>query len=249
MKTTLRRATRGVLRTSRRIRRRVQGRRANVNCPACGESFDEFVAHRGRPNARCPGCGSLERHRLLWLWLQEQDLFSRPRDVLHVSPEWAISRYFTRNRKARRSHGYVSIDIRPGAADMVADLTDLPFADDAYDLVFCNHVLEHIPNDRKAMRELRRVLRPDGLAILQHPIKREITVEDPAVTDPQERLQRFGQEDHVRIYGRDFSTRLEEAGFTVTVERYRDRLSKETKDRYGLGPNDLATADDLYLCS
>ena len=123
------------------------------------------------------------------------------------------------------------------------DITDLPFDDSRFDAIYCSHVLEHVPDDRKAMSELRRVLRPGGWAILQVPIKGIVTFEDPAVTTPEDRERVFGQSDHVRIYGLDFKDRLEEVGFKVTIVQYANVLSEEEIRLSAIG-----RGDDIYLC-
>jgi SAM-dependent methyltransferase len=120
----------------------------------------------------------------------------------------------------------------------------LPFRDGAFDALLCHHVLEHVPDDRAAMRELRRVLRPGGWAILQSPIRSrlEATLEDPAVTDPRERERLFGQRDHLRQYGRDYADRLRAAGFEVRAERFFDELPPERRARHGLKD------ETIWLC-
>jgi ubiquinone/menaquinone biosynthesis C-methylase UbiE len=141
--------------------------------------------------------------------------------------------------------GYMTADLmRP--ADMKIDITDIQLPENSFDIVYCSHVLEHVPDDRRAMREICRVLKPNGWAILMVPITAEKTVEDPSITDPHERLRLFGQDDHVRAYGPDFVERLEEAGFDVTVTRADDFLSSEEIDRIGVRD---AMTGEVYLCT
>lgn len=197
-------------------------------CPCCGESFAEFVdfRHSGTvyPCERCPRCGSLQRQRLLWLFLErETDLLRRPIRVLHVAPDFA---------SYRRLHAMPEIDYRTAdlqRSPMVpirVDITATPFADASFDLVMCSHVLEHVPDDRGALAEMRRVLKPDGVMLLQHPIDDlDVTDEDPAVTDLAERLRRWGQADHVRAYGRDYVQR------TCSASRRRDSTSPYGRTR------------------
>jgi SAM-dependent methyltransferase len=189
-----------------------------VECPCCGGSFGGFMPREGRAGAACPRCGALERHRLLWLWLREQlRLGDEVRDVLHVAPEPGL-------RRALRSVAglrWVGGDLSPEDPGVAAiDLTSLPFDDSSVDLVLCSHVLEHVADDGAALREIRRVLRPRGRAVLQQPVDGtlERTREDPSAS-PADRLRLFGQEDHVRLYGRDFADRLRAAGLDVELVR------------------------------
>lgn len=206
-----------------------------VECPCCGGRFRRFVAGgvRRREGARCPGCGSLERHRLLWLFLERfSTLYQKPYRVLHVAPEEQLARHLARQPNLR----YLSADLDSPIAMERVDLTRIPHADASFDAVLCCHVLEHIPDDRRAMRELRRVLAPGGFGILQTPVhSMDRTVEDPSVTDPAERRRRFGQSDHVRVYGRDFHDRLREAGFRVHRIRWSIKeLDPAEVERFGL---------------
>jgi SAM-dependent methyltransferase len=183
----------------------------------------------------CPRCGSRQRHRLLAIYLRERtDAFTRPQDVLHLAPEDGL------RHRLRAVHGprYVTADVEPGRADVAADIEVLPFEDDSFDAILCIHVLEHVADDRNAMRELRRVLRPGGWAVIQVPILRETTVEDPTEQDPAERLRRFGQDDHVRVYGADFFERLRDAGFRPTTIDMKPQLSRRTRWRCGLDYTD-----------
>jgi SAM-dependent methyltransferase len=184
-------------------------------CPACRSSVRRFstFGQPARPDAMCPVCGSLERHRLVWLFLQRRSdlLDGRPRRMLHVAPERCLESRF------RKIPGldYVSADLDDPAALIRLDITDIPYPDNYFDIIHCSHVLEHVDDDRRAMRELHRVLANDGWAILQVPIGAAETYEDPTVTDPNDRERVFGQSDHVRIYGLDYYDRLSAAGFAV----------------------------------
>lgn len=219
-----------------RIRSSVRALRASLlrgdryYCPVCDTGYRRFLAAgiRPRPNALCPGCGSLERHRLLVsildrLWADGR-LPSGGR-LLHVAPEAALADRF------RRSFDYLSIDLDGSQAMMAMDLTDLTFPDRSFDAVVCNHVLEHVPDDRKALSELYRVMRPGGWGSIQVPMDGAVTREDPAVTDPGERLRLYGQEDHVRQYGRDFLDRLSQAGFEVLIIGKVDLLDSSEIER------------------
>ncbi len=235
----LRPAVRGMLHAAR-------ARGNAVECPCCASTFAAFETHRGRADARCSRCGALERHRLLWLFLTERtNLFTDALRVLHVAPEYALRRHLERCGNL----DYISADLASPLAAVRADVTDLPFAAESFDVVMCNHVLEHVADDAAAMRELARVLRPAGWAILLSPIDRDraVTFEDPSVTAPAERLRVFGQEDHVRIYGRDYPQRLRRAGFAVEASTFADELSPAQLERYGL--TRCVTVEDLFVCS
>jgi SAM-dependent methyltransferase len=161
-----------------------------------------------------PSTLSLERHRLLWLYLKnETDFFTAKAKVLHFAPEQAFYKKF-RNLKNLE---YTTTDLNSPLADVKADICDLPFTTNEYDIIFCNHVLEHIPDDTKAMQELLRVLKPGGMAVLQIPqdLSRATTFEDNSITDPKERAEIFGQYDHVRVYVRDYFEKLRSIGFKV----------------------------------
>lgn len=203
------------------------------SCSVCGASFGRFARRgpRGTERDLCPSCGSRRRHRLLWLYLErETDLGRRPARVLQFAPEEGSARRLG----SAPGVAYVTADLEPGRAELTADITALDMPDAAYDVVLCVHVLEHVPDDRAALREVFRVLAPGGWAILQVPLFAERTDEDQSITDPAERLRRFGQEDHVRVYGRDFLDRVREAGFSLEVIQMRDRVSRFDQWRYGL---------------
>jgi SAM-dependent methyltransferase len=179
----------------------------------------------------CPRCGSRQRHRLLWLYLERRtDLPASSARVLHFAPEAGLERRL-RSLPALR---YRTADLEPGRGDLTLDVTEIDLPDASVDVLLCVHVLEHVEDDRRALRELHRVLAPGGWGVVQVPIQGERTDEDPAVRDPEERRRRFGQEDHVRMYGRDFRDRLVDAGFEVDVVVFRDELSPRERARYGL---------------
>jgi SAM-dependent methyltransferase len=233
------------------IERRVLYAGNRVSCPCCGGSFRKLKPHGERPNASCPGCGSLERHRLLWLYLVEHgDLFRRGTRVLHFAPEPALRESLSSIPGVR----YTGADLIPGPGVVALDITAIELDDASVDVVLCNPVLEHVPDDRTAMRELCRVLRRGGRAIMQHPVDygRLETYEDWSIVTPQGRLRAFGQEDHVRVYGRDFEQRLVNAGFRVEIDRYLDRMDEELIERHALRARvDTGTlrAEDIYVCT
>tara|TARA_R110002020_G_scaffold293535_5_gene509149 strand:+ start:67438 stop:68205 length:768 start_codon:yes stop_codon:yes gene_type:complete len=214
--------------------------------PIDSKGFSKFLPYgygTPRENVLSPSTLSLERHRLLWLYLKnETDFFTKKRKVLHFAPEQA---FYKRFRKLKNLD-YTTTDLNSPLADIKADICDLPFEDDAYDFIFCNHVLEHIPDDTKAMQELYRVLKPDGIAILQIPqdLKRENTFEDDSITDPKERAKIFGQYDHVRVYGRDYFEKLRKIGFKVQEIDLTAQISAQEVDKYRLAQGEI-----LPVCS
>jgi SAM-dependent methyltransferase len=203
--------------------------------PIDGKSFRKFLPYGygiQRPNVLSPSTLSLERHRLLWLYLNnETNFFSEKKKVLHMAPEQCFLKRFR-----KLNHDYITADLYSPIADVKADITKLPFEDDSFDVVFCNHVLEHIPDDTKAMQELYRVMKKGGMGIFQIPqdLNRETTFEDDSITDPKERAKIFGQYDHVRVYGRDYFDKLRSIGFTVDEVNYTEKLSAELSDKYRL---------------
>ena len=205
-------------------------------CPVCSTFSDVFLefGRKRRPDARCPCCGSLERHRLVWRYFESRtDLFNgRGKRVLHVAPEACFVAAFG----DAFGDGYLTGDrsARPGAMIRM-DVCAIPFPDQAVDVVYCSDVLEHVVDDRRAMAEFRRVLKPDGWAVLLVPVTVPHTVEDPSVTDPAERRRRFGQEDHVRRYGPDFADRLRQAGFQVACAGPADFLDAAEITRIAAG--------------
>lgn len=209
--------------------------------PIDGKSYRKFLPYgygKQRQNALSPGTLSLERHRQMWLYLEnETDFFKANYKVLHIAPEQEFLRRF----KKQSNLDYTSADLFSPIVDVKADILDLPFNDNTYDVIICNHVLEHIVDDHKAMSELYRVLKPKGWAILQVPMKisLEKTYEDFSITDPKERQKHFGQYDHVRWYGMDYFERLKKVGFDVEVNFYSQKFSEEDQKRYGLNKNEI----------
>ena len=222
-------------------------------CPLCGYRCDDWaiggydvpilrekhVIGAGRRRSACYRCGASDRERLVYLYLRDYlQLFrNRGQHVLHIAPERELSAKCGQAGLAKYVCGDIAGD---GKHVQSVDVTALPYRDASFDVVICNHVLEHVPDDAQAMRELRRVLRPAGVAILQVPISASApaTDEDPSITDPQERERRFGQDDHVRIYGQDYPVRLSAAGFAVK----RLQLAGDYP-QHGLQP-----AEELFVC-
>jgi SAM-dependent methyltransferase len=214
-----------------------------VECPCCGGRFRRFMPGLSHRDTRvCPRCGAQERHRALWLYLRERtDLLSRNISILHWAPEYALQRSLSELPNAF----YTSADLEGSEAMQHMDITDVPFKDDAFDLIICVHVLEHVPDDGRALREMERVLRPGGAAMILVPIVLEQpTLEDPAIATPEQRKRHYWQADHVRLYGGDLPDRLAEAGFEVKVDTWIRTLDDRTLERHGLFP-----LEDIYVCS
>lgn len=213
-------------------------------CPVCGKSAGKFrkAGLVPRHDAECPHCGAGERHRFVWLYLTTMtDLFDgQAKRVLHVAPE----RCFEKLLSDALGPGYLTADLESPRAMVRMDITSIQYADNWFDVIYCSHVLEHVPEDRRAIREFYRVLRPDGWAILLVPVTVEQTFEDPTIVEPQERLRAFGRPDHVRRYGPDFEDRLREAGFQVHCTRVSDLYNAAEATRMGLTP----VAGEIYHC-
>lgn len=233
------------IRRTRNIALRTIYRGGAKFCPVCGKSSRRFRRYGAMPrdDAQCVHCASLERHRFLWLFLSRRtNLFDgTPREVLHVAPE----RCLEPRLRERLGDGYLTADLVDPRAMVKMDVNDIEYPDRSFDIIYCSHVLEHVPDDRKAMREFLRVLRDDGWAILLVPITVERTFEDPSIVDPVERLKAFGQEDHVRRCGPDYVDRLREAGFRVEVNGVHDLVTEDEAERMGLKP-DHGT---IYYCT
>lgn len=204
--------------------------------PIDGKSYRKFLPYgyqNVRENVLAPGTLSLERHRLFWLFLKnETPFFSAPLKVLHFAPEQAFYNRF----KALKNITYTTTDLNSPLADVKADICNLPFKDNSFDFIICNHVLEHIPDHIKAMQELYRVMAPQGMGIFQVPYdkNRTKTFEDNSITDKNERTKIFGQYDHVRVYGMDYFTQLESVGFEVKKVNYTAKLSEAEIEKYRL---------------
>ena len=228
-------------------------------CPFCQRNYKEFltagldipvlkekkvIGGGYRLNAMCPGCGSFDRERLIYLYLKNKrsNLFCENLKVLHVAPEANLQKVIM----AQPNIDYLSADLSSPSATVQMDITDIKYPNDYFDVIICNHVLEHIPDDRKAMAELYRVLKPGGWAILQVPISLSLkqTYEDPLVTSPEEREKVFGQSDHVRIYAKDYKDRLEEVGFSVEVYSFAKEFGESAIRKYGLSKD-----ENIYICS
>ena len=208
-------------------------------CNVCGAGLRAFA--RGpatQGELQCPFCYSRPRHRTAYIYLQERtNLFDgTPKSMLHIAPEFSLGTKFG----AIPNIDYLSGDLNPEAAMVEMDITDIQYPDDTFDVIYCSHVLEHVPDDRTAMRELARVLKPGGWALIAVPIlRRDKTFEDPAITSPEDRARIYGQWDHVRVYGPDFADRLREEGFDVTVDDFAKGFTGEMVRRHGLSRENM----------
>jgi len=216
----------------------------NKFCPCCGKFFRKFLPTgvEYRSSAQCPGCGSLERHRLILIYLiRNTDFYIKKLKVLYVAPIKIMQNNFSKMSNIN----IVSIDLDSPLAMIKMDITNLQFEDNSFDVVLCSHVLEHVKNDKLALTEFLRVLKPNGWAIFQAPIDYNLkkTFEDPSISSPELRRKFFGEENHLRIYGSDFKKRLESVGFKVRIDDFliffHDRFIK----KLGLNVN-----EKIYYC-
>ena len=236
-------------------------RRINVECPCCGWKGSSFISTKtefkichfifrkslNRINSKCPKCDSFERHRLYYLYLQNKIPKNKKIRILHFAPEKILTNFF----KFYNNIEYLSADIDSKKAMTKENIINISHKNNTFDIVFCSHVLEHIEDDIKAMKEIYRILKPKGFAILQVPIKRKNTFEDFSIKSPKEREKVFGQKDHVRIYGEDYKDRLKKAGFKLKIEKFVDSLDKKQVKRFVLLPNNGKchnTEGYIYLC-
>ena len=214
---------------------------SNFTDPIDGRSFRSFLPYgyeNPRENVLSPSTLSLERHRLLWLYLKnETNFFSASLSVLHFAPEQAFHSRFKKLKNLK----YTTTDLNSPLADVKADICELPFEKESFDVILCNHVLEHIPNDHIAIQELYRVLKPEGWGVFQIPqdLNRETTFEDNTITDKKERARIFGQYDHVRVYGRDYFDKLRTAGFKVKEVDYTTTLGSEAIQKFRLAKGEI----------
>ena len=214
-------------------------------CPVCGKSSRRFLNFRTRKDVICAHCGSFGRHRLFWLFLQKKTNFfdGKPKKMLHVAPEYCFESRF----KELLGDDYLTADLSSPRAMVKMDITDIQYADNSFDVIYCSHVLEHVVDDKQAMKEFLRVLKDDGWAILLVPITRKKTFEDSSIVDPKERLKAFGDRDHCRRYGLDYVERLRNVGFTVKITTVGDLADANDSVKMGL-PLPKSTAGDIYYC-
>jgi Methyltransferase domain len=217
-------------------------------CPVCSHSSSEFLPmiwdteERSRQNVKCPYCHSFERHRLAYLFLQKKtDLFTgrSERSVVHIAPEPCLRPLFAK----LIGPSYKTADMFDPTVDLKMDICNIDFPDNSFDIIFCSHVLEHVPDDQKAMREFARTLKPNGWAVIMIPVNCEKTFEDWSITDKAQRDLVFGI-DHVRGYGPDAEDRLRANGFNVTCTYPQDFMPPEEITRMGLN-----VTDQVYFCT
>lgn len=219
-----------------------------VECPVCERSFSKFLSYGSevahRENVLCPYDLTLERHRLMWLYLRDHSNFftADKLSVLHIAPEQCFHKRF----KEQKNLDYLTGDLVSPIADMHFDLHDIPLEDNRFDVIFCNHVMEHVDDAHQCMSELCRVMKPGGWGIMQVPqdFSRETTYEDPSITSPEDREKHYWQKDHVRLFGRDYPDWLRKAGFNVTEFKKEDYYSAEQIERYRLSKEEI-----LYIVS
>ncbi len=218
----------------------------DYECPVCDKQFRKFLPYgygnANRDNRLCPNCLSLERHRLLWLFLKEKtNFFTTKLSVLHMAPEQPFLKKF----KKLSNLTYTTADLYSPIVDVKTDIRNMVFKDEEFDFVICNHVLEHIDDEQKAMKEILRVLKPGGKAILQVPIdySLEKTFEDPAITSKKDREKYYGQYDHVRQYGKDYPERLRQAGFKVKEDNFVSSFTEKEQEKYRFDKNEI-----IYFC-
>ena len=219
----------------------------NVECPVCNSHYSKFLPYgrntSSRENALCPSCLSLERHRLMGLYLKRKtNFFTDDLKVLHVAPEYCFIDRFEKMKNL----DYITADIESPLAKVKMDIQAIPFPENTFDVAFCNHVMEHVDDYILAMSELHRVLKPGGWALIQSPqdMKYVVTYEDATITDPKEREKYFLQNDHLRLFGQNYGRELEKAGFTVKEDHFvMDELTKAEVQRYALPSQEI-----VYFC-
>ena len=212
-----------------------------VKCPICKIKLKKFFPYGRiiRDNALCPNCLSLERHRLIYLYLKNETIFfNKKLNVLHIAPENCFISIF----KSSKNINYTSGDLFSPLADIKMDIHKMPFKNNTFDVVLCNHVLEHLDDDIKALKEIIRVMKNGGFSILQVPFYYPLpnnTLEDKTIIKASEREKAYGQSDHLRKYGKDYKKRLSSVGFKVDENKYINRLSEEEQKKDGLSKNEI----------
>ena len=213
--------------------------------PINGKTYRKLLPYgrlKPRENAIAPDSLSLERHRLMWLFLKNKtNFFTDNLKFLHIAPEYCFIKIF----KGMKNLDYLTADLISPWADVKMDVHDIPFEENTFDVVICNHVLEHVDDANKVMKEFYRVMKPGGWGIFQVPIdyKNPVTIEDRSVTDPRERERLYWQSDHLRLFGRDYRDKLTAAGFKVTESNFINEIDPKLVERYALDKNEI-----VYYC-
>ncbi len=213
--------------------------------PINGKTYRKLLPYgrlKSRENAIAPDSMSLERHRLMWLFMKEKtNFFIDNLKFLHIAPEYCFIKLF----KAMKNLDYTTGDLISPWADVKFDVHDIPFDENSFDVVICNHVLEHVEDDHQVMTEFFRIMKPGGWGIFQVPIdsNNPNTEEDKSITDTKERERLYGQDDHARQSGLDYGKKLAAAGFKVTESNFINELSPELVERYALPKDEI-----LYFC-
>lgn len=218
----------------------------SVKCPICNSKFSKFFPYGrdSRDNALCTNCLSLERHRLLYIYLFEKsNVFDKKINLLHIAPEVCFIKVF----KKHENINYTTADLESPLAEIKMDIHEMPFKDNVYDFILCNHVLEHVEDDLKALSEIKRILKKDGKGIIQVPFYDPIpksTFEDKSITSKKDREKFFGQSDHVRKYGKDYKKRIESTGLKVEIKYPSDFLSESEIKFYS-----VFKSEEIYMIS
>ena len=214
-----------------------------VECPVCERSFSKFLSYGSdiahRENVLCPYDLTLERHRLMWLYLRDSSNFftAEKLNVLHIAPEQCFHKTF----KEQKNLNYLTGDLISPIADLHFDLHSIPLEDNRFDVIFCNHVMEHVDDALQCMRELHRVMKPGGWGIMQVPqdFSRDVTFEDKTITSPEDREKYYWQKDHVRLFGTDYPKWLEKAGFEVEEFKKESKYDVKMIERYRLQKEEI----------
>ena len=218
-------------------------------CPICGAQRRKFLPYgygKVREDALCPSCLSLERHRLLWHYIMHNESLlakiNSRQTILHIAPEVCLMKKF-KQIYTSTPQNYITADLESPLADMHFDVQQIPMEDSSVDIIICNHLLEHVESDHKALWEMYRILRSGGVGIMLAPIDytRSNTFEDDSITDPKQRAELFGQYDHRRVYGKDYLDRLCAAGFSGEEIDYAAEFSDFDRTHYSFG------CDKLYI--
>ena len=218
-------------------------RGTGLYCPVCNKSSGKFGKVRDAEDTRCMHCGSLDRHRVVWHYFKEKtDIFTRnPITMLHIAPEPAFEKLLKRHLGS----GYLTADLYDPRAMVKMDVTDIQYPDESFDVIYCSHVLQYVPDDKQAIRELFRILKPDGWAVLLVPPMTDRAFDCPSITDQSEHLKTYDPENPAHRYGFDFVERLKEAGFKVKVAHPSDFLSQEKTLHMSI----TGAAGEIYYCT